>query len=155
MIFRGAVPWSRRQKVFCQEDPNTPRAPHVAIFSRHWVIHWEFQHSNGKSPFLMGKSTINGHFPLLFVSSPEGQIELVTSCLQWLGSCLMTIEQLRFYFWMTWNYKDPTLGIVIWCDAPSECGKHPTQNITKCEIKSEHLGVILGLPHGIYLFELL
>ena len=23
------------------------------------------QHSNGKSPFLMGKSTINGHFPLL------------------------------------------------------------------------------------------
>ena len=29
-------------------------------------------HSNGKSPFLMGKSTINGHFPLLFVCSPEG-----------------------------------------------------------------------------------
>ena len=28
---------------------------------------------NGKSPFLMGKSTINGHFQLLFVCSPEGK----------------------------------------------------------------------------------
>ena len=25
----------------------------------------ELTNSNGKSPFLMGKSTINGHFPLL------------------------------------------------------------------------------------------
>ena len=27
----------------------------------------------GTSPFLMGKSTINGHFPLQTVSSPEGK----------------------------------------------------------------------------------
>ena len=41
-----------------------------------WLLEWgrgvphcipsgERLHSNGKSPFLMGKSTINGHFPLL------------------------------------------------------------------------------------------
>ena len=31
---------------------------------------------HGKSPFFMGKSTINGHFPLLNVSSPEGMVML-------------------------------------------------------------------------------
>ena len=32
----------------------------------------EHTKSHGKSPFLMGKSTINGHFQLLCVGSPEG-----------------------------------------------------------------------------------
>ena len=32
----------------------------------------ELTFCHGKSPFLMGKSTINGHVPLLFVCSPEG-----------------------------------------------------------------------------------
>ena len=32
----------------------------------------ELTFCHGKLPFLMGKSTINGHFQLLYVSSPEG-----------------------------------------------------------------------------------
>ena len=34
---------------------------------------WTFTKSNGKWPLLMGKSTINGHFPLLCECSPEGK----------------------------------------------------------------------------------
>ena len=34
------------------------------------VFCMENHHSNGKSPFLMGKSTINGHFQWLFLCLP-------------------------------------------------------------------------------------
>ena len=33
----------------------------------------ELTFCHGKSPLFMGKSTLNGDFPLLFVCSPEGK----------------------------------------------------------------------------------
>ena len=35
------------------------------------------QHSYGKSPFFIGKSTINGHLQYLYIKLPEGTVGIL------------------------------------------------------------------------------
>ena len=81
----GDMGWLRRFRCLCQSISVIHGVPIIFIPGgtlkncRRWIPSGEHTKSNGKSPFLMGKSTINGHFPLRWIEESTG-MNLLKGC---------------------------------------------------------------------------